>query len=226
VLQHLTLQHTHPPPSKINREHAVITQAAAAMATNTLCCNTLQHTTLQLFALQHTALQHTHFPPSKINRDTAVITQAAAAMANLACDEACRSDMKKKFNWSKDFGAKKLAILAAETRPAHPHSPVCVCGCVGVRVCGCLCVCVCAYVCVYVCVGERERKRKKNEKEKEKKGGRERERDKKQENRYVLVAVCERVLSSLAGMFGCECGCGCECGYGCVFRCEHACVSV
>jgi len=56
-------------------------------------------------------------------RDTAVITQAAAAMANLACDEACRADMKKKFNWTKDFAAKKIAALAVETRPAHSHSP-------------------------------------------------------------------------------------------------------
>ena len=142
-----------------------------------------------------------------------MITQAAAAMANLACDEACRSDMKKKFNWSKDFGAKKLAILAAETRPAHPHSPVCVCGCVCVRVC--VCLYVCAYVCAYVCVRERERKRKKIRRRNKKREG-EREKEEK-EWKYVLVDVCECVLSSLARVFGCQCGCGCECGHGCVF---------
>ena len=40
--------------------------------------------------------------------DTTVITQAAAALANLACDEACRAHLKKKFGWNKDYGSKRI----------------------------------------------------------------------------------------------------------------------
>lgn len=44
--------------------------------------------------------------------DRAVISQAAAALANLACDEACRADLKKKFGWNNDYGSKRLAHVS------------------------------------------------------------------------------------------------------------------
>ena len=51
--------------------------------------------------------------------EKAVITQAGAALANLACDEACRADLRRKYNYNKDFCKRHLARASEDPMQAN-----------------------------------------------------------------------------------------------------------
>lgn len=57
--------------------------------------------------------------------EKAVITQAGAALANLACDEACRADLRRKYNYNKDFCKRNLARVSEDPMQANSRARRC-----------------------------------------------------------------------------------------------------